>query len=219
MSFGRVLILLGPPGAGKGTQAKRLAAAKGYSHVSTGDLLREAVAMGTELGRRAKAIMEAGELVPDEMVSKLVEEKFASGAPEDGLILDGYPRTRIQAEFLERLLQGLQPLAIGIEVDEEQIVERLSGRRSCAGCDRVFNIHTSPPQVVGHCDDCPDRELVQRSDDQEEVIRERMRVYRRSTAPLIDFYRERGQYRQADGNRTVEAVADQLASMVEAAAA
>ena len=213
MGFGKVVILLGPPGAGKGTQAKRLASARGYQHVSTGDLLREAVRMGTPLGKKSKAIMDAGGLVPDELVSQMVSEKFASGSPDSGIILDGYPRNLSQAEFLDGVADGVDPLAVSIEVGEEEIVKRLSGRRSCPQCGRVYNVHYSPPRREGRCDE-NGVELIQRRDDREEVIRDRLRVYREQTAPLIEFYGRRGQLRGIDGSRPVFQVAEDVAQAV-----
>lgn len=210
MSFGSVVVLLGAPGAGKGTQANLLAKSTGYLHVSTGDLLRQSVSQGTELGKRCQAIMEAGELVPDELVSQLVEERYRSGDPESGMILDGYPRNQAQAEFLSRVLNGVRPLVIQIEVREEQIVKRLSGRRTCSNCGRIYNVFFSPSaKGERECQVCGG-ELQQRKDDREEVIRERLEVYRRQTAPLIDFYSSRGDFFEVDGNRPVQEVASEI---------
>ncbi len=210
MSFGRVVILLGAPGAGKGTQAKLLAESSGYLHVSTGDLLREAVRQGSELGKRCKAIMEAGELVPDELVSQLVEEKNSSGRADSGMILDGYPRNLAQAEFLSRVLNGVRPKTIRIRVDEDQVVKRLSGRRTCSGCGRIYNVFFSPSaKGEAECEACGGK-LLQRKDDREEVIRERMHVYRQQTAPMIGYYSSRGDFFEVDGNRSVSEVAAEI---------
>ncbi|MEE8585130.1 MAG: adenylate kinase [Acidobacteriota bacterium] len=213
MSFGRVVILLGAPGAGKGTQAKLLAESRGYLHVSTGDLLRQAVRQGSELGKRCKAIMEAGGLVPDELVSQLVEEKNSAGDADSGMILDGYPRNLAQAEFLSGVLNGVRPKTIQIRVDEDQVVKRLSGRRTCSECGRIFNVFSSPSGKGGkECEACGG-ELLQREDDREEAIRERLRIYRRQTAPLVEHYSSRGDFFEVDGNRSVNEVAAEIARL------
>ncbi|HSR70484.1 MAG TPA: adenylate kinase [Acidobacteriota bacterium] len=214
MSFGNVVILLGPPGAGKGTQAKRLAASTGFLHVSTGDLLREAVRNETELGLKSKAIMERGELVPDELVSELVREKFQSGSPEQGIILDGYPRNKAQAEFLDGILGRAALLTVNITIDDEEVVKRISGRRVAPESGRVYNIYYSPSAKGQYCQESGEK-LIQRQDDREEVVRNRLRIYRRETQPLIDYYRDRGRFHEVDGSRSIEDVAQEVGRVVE----
>ena len=214
MSFGRAVILLGAPGAGKGTQAKLLAESKGYLHLSTGDLLRQAVRQGSQLGKRCKAIMEAGELVPDELVSQLVEEKNNSGQADSGMILDGYPRNLAQAEFLSRVLKGVKPKTIQIRLDEDQVVKRLSGRRTCSKCGRIYNVFFSPSgKGEKECEACGG-ELLQRKDDRQDVIRERLRIYCQQSAPLVEYYSSRGVFFEVDGNRSVNEVAAEIARLV-----
>ena len=192
------IILLGAPGSGKGTQAQRLAEYFGIPQVSTGDLLRAAVARGSELGLKARAAMEAGGLVDDALVLGLIRERLAEPDARAGFILDGFPRNLAQARALDALLGDLgQPLdaVVQLEVDDQELVRRISGRRSCADCGRVFNLLTAPPPG-GAAALCPrtgaPHRLTQRPDDNEATVAERLRVYQEKTAPLIDFYRSRG---------------------------
>lgn len=186
------IVFLGPPGVGKGTQGQLLAEARGWERLVTGDLLREAKEADTELGRLARQYMEAGELVPDEVVLDLVGEKVAALGAETGIVFDGFPRTRAQAEGLDRLL-GDRGRAVDAVVllaaDEEEIVHRLSGRRTCAECGAVYNVHVNPPQESERCTHCGGP-LTRRSDDEPDTIRNRLRVYERETAPLVSFYEE-----------------------------
>jgi len=184
------LILLGPPGSGKGTQAARLEAECGLCHVSTGDILRQAVADGTSLGRAAKARMDKGQLVPDEVVVGIVEEKLQRPECRKGFVLDGFPRTTGQADALGAILRDFSaPIdrVVALQVDEEVVVARLSGRRTCEECQAMYHVRLSPPQAPDVCDRCGGR-LAQRDDDREEVIRRRLAVYEESTRPLLDYY-------------------------------
>lgn len=185
-----VVILLGPPGVGKGTQAVRLADTVGWEHVSTGDLLRAARRDGTELGRKAQSYMDAGELVPDSLILDLVREHLKGIAPEAGILFDGFPRTTAQAEGLERVLSSAGrrvDRVVVFHASDEDLVKRLSGRRSCGECGAVYNVHFTPPTREGTCDRCGGK-LVQRSDDEPETVRRRLVVYQEQTAPLIAWY-------------------------------
>jgi len=212
----KALILLGPPGAGKGTQGKMLGSHYGYPSISTGDILREAVGKQTDLGKRAQALMEAGELVPDSLVDEIVKARLAEEDAQRGFILDGYPRTLGQAAFFEKLAAsgGIHTLAVGVIVDDEELVARLSARWNCPGCGRIYNAGSNPSREPGRCDDCG-KSLLQRKDDRPEVIRERLEVYHRSTQPLIDFYRQRSHYRQVDGEGAADQVFDSIVGVVD----
>ena len=202
------VILLGPPGAGKGTQAKKLVADLGIPQVSTGDILRQAVAAGTEMGRTAKAVMDAGRLVPDEVVIGIVADRLKAADAERGFILDGFPRTVPQAEALEKLLGSMGERidkVISIEVPEKVIVERISGRRSCPKDGSVFHVSANPPQKAGACDACGGP-LVQRDDDKPEKVVVRNASYWEKTAPLVAFYAQRGVLAAVPGDGTTEAV-------------
>lgn len=180
------LILLGPPGAGKGTIAKRLAAELGYLHLSTGDILREEVARGSELGKKAKAYMDAGELVPDELILAMVKERVAG---KDGILFDGFPRTLAQARGLEEIAPV--QLVLLLELDRDTVVRRLSARRVCPQCGALYNLITSPPKEDERCDSCGEK-LIQREDDRPEVIARRFQVYMRDSVPLVDYYQGKG---------------------------
>lgn len=203
----RALIFLGPPGAGKGTQAQEVARRQGVPHLSTGDMFRDHVSRGTDLGRKAKPIMERGALVPDEIVLGMVEERTARPDCANGFVLDGFPRTLPQAEKLDQMLaqRGFRPLVIHIAVAYEPLFRRLTGRRSCKGCGEIYNIYDRPPKVPERCDK-DGSELVHRADDHEDVIRERLAAYERQTKPLIDYYRAQNALSDVDGGGTMEAV-------------
>ncbi len=218
------IVLLGAPGSGKGTQSQRLVERLGIPQVSSGDLLRAAVARGTELGRRAKEAMDGGRLVDDSLVLQMIRERLGEGDTRRGFILDGFPRTLAQAEALERLLRDLtQPLdaVVQLEVDAAELVRRISGRRCCADCGRVFNLFTSPRTAI-ESELCPKtgapHRLTQRPDDNEATVAERLRVYEEKTRPLIDFYRARGLLRVIDATGDVEEVSRRLGQALGAPA-
>jgi adenylate kinase len=195
------LVLLGPPGSGKGTQATALTAALGIPHISTGDILREAIRARTDLGRRASDYMDRGDLVPDDVMIGIVDERVARDDCRPGFLLDGFPRTVPQAEALERTLAArgaALDAVVSIEVPEEEVVRRISGRASCPKCGTPYNRYSSPPKADGVCDK-DGANLVQRADDNEGAVRRRLEVYRRQTAPLVEFYRSRGLLREIRG--------------------
>jgi adenylate kinase len=202
------IVLLGAPGSGKGTQAKKLVADYGYPQVSTGDLLRDAVARGTEYGLKAKAAMEAGQLVSDDIVLGILKDRVAQPDAAGGFILDGFPRNLAQARMLEEVLSDMgQPLdaAVLMDLDFDILLKRLTGRRSCTGCGRVYNIHFLPPPADGRCESCGG-ELVQRADDREETIGRRLEVYRAETEPLVEYYRQLGKLKVVDADASFEEV-------------
>jgi len=204
------IVLLGAPGSGKGTQAQRLRDERGIPQISSGDLLRDAVARGTELGKRAKTAMDAGELVSDEIVLGLIRERLGRPDTAGGFILDGYPRNVAQAAALDRLLADMNlPIdaVVLMDIDPPVLFKRLTGRRTCPKCGKVFNIYTSPSKRGDACDVCPDHpRLVQRPDDREDVIENRLRVYESQTRPLIDHYRQRGLLKVVDADGPVDRV-------------
>ena len=212
------IILLGPPGAGKGTQAGRLVEQRGMVQLSTGDMLREAVANDTPVGRQAKAVMDAGELVSDAIVSALIGERLDS-AGDAGIIFDGYPRTRDQAEALEILLteRGRKlDHVVELGVDEEALVERIAGRFSCARCGGGYHDRFKQPRQEGVCDTCGSTEFCRRPDDNEQTVRTRLAEYRAKTAPILPFYEERGLVRKVDGMGSVEQVAAAIDAILDA---
>jgi adenylate kinase len=186
-----VVILLGPPGVGKGTQAVRLADTVGWAHVSTGDLLRAARRDGTELGKKAKTFMDSGELVPDSLILDLVRDHLKGIPPEAGILFDGFPRTTAQAEGLDGVLDAVArkvDRVVVFQAADEELVKRLSGRRSCPDCGAVYNVHFTPPAAEGTCDRCGGS-LVHRADDEAETVRRRLVVYQEQTSPLIEWYK------------------------------
>ena len=203
-----ILILLGPPGAGKGTQAKLLASEYRIPHISTGDMFRDHKARGTEIGKKVQAIMDAGGLVTDDITNAMVKERLARPDVAQGFILDGFPRTTAQAEFLEQLLKTLGRTldrAVSYEVDPEVIVERMSGRRSCPGCGAVYHVSQSPPKRDGYCDK-DGSGLVQRDDDKPETVKRRLQEYAAKTEPLRRFYRDRKLLAEIEGVGTPEGI-------------
>jgi adenylate kinase len=204
----RNLVLLGPPGAGKGTQAERLVEDLDLPYYATGNILRDAVEKGTELGRIAKGYMDRGELVPDELISNVIAERLDSGEADFGFLLDGFPRTIEQAEMLDRALDDRArslTAALLIETPDEEVVRRLSGRRTCEENQHVYHVYFDPPKTPGVCDQDGSR-LVQREDDKPETVRKRLSVYHEQTAPLIDWYGEKGLLRRFDGSLPPEEV-------------
>lgn len=196
------VVLLGPPGVGKGTQGRRLAAEHRLALISTGEILRGAVARKTALGVEAQKRMDQGLLVPDEVMIGLVSERSSERDAQAGFVLDGFPRTIPQADALDSMLQGrAQRLdaVLGLAAPENELVRRLSSRRECPVCKRAYNLVTAPPADGRHCDDHPEAELVQRVDDREDTVRRRLDVYRRETAPLLDYYRGQGRLHEVAG--------------------
>jgi len=210
----RVVVLLGPPGAGKGTQASRLGAALGLPHVSTGDILRANREQGTALGRRAQEFMDAGKLVPDDLVLEMLFDRVAKKDCARGYLLDGFPRTLPQAEALAgRLPKDAAVQVVNIAVTDRTLVDRIAGRRVCRSCKNIHHVKTATPKVAGRCDKCGG-ELEQRVDDTEGVLRERLAVYRRQTQPVEAAYRSRGQLVEIDGDRAPDAVFESLRQAV-----
>ncbi len=207
------MVFLGPPGSGKGTQAKVLAKKKNLKHLSTGDILREAVKNGTELGKKAKSFMDAGDLVPDDVILGMIKEILQKN--EEGFIFDGFPRTAAQAEGLDGLMNelGLKlDIVINLAVDDKEVLRRLTGRFFCEKCGADFNVNTRPPKKEGTCDKCGGR-LAQRADDKTEVIANRLEVYREKTKPVEDFYRSRDLLKDINGAQSFD---DVTVSILEA---
>ena len=216
------LILLGPPGAGKGTQARRLEDTFGLVQLSTGDLLRAAVAAGTEAGKQAKAVMEAGELVSDEIVIAILRDRLAEPDTANGVILDGFPRTTVQAEALDALMFDMDQsirAAISLEVDDEAMVDRISGRYTCAKCGEGYHDTFKTPQVDGVCDKCGGTEMTRRADDNAETVASRLSAYHAQTAPLIDYYAGKGVLARVDAMADIDVVARDLNTVVRQATA
>jgi adenylate kinase len=217
-----VLILLGPPGAGKGTQARMLEEKFGLVQLSTGDLLRAAVAAGTEAGKKAKAVMEAGALVSDDIVLAILRDRMAESDVAKGVILDGFPRTAAQAAALDGLLaENGQKInaAISLEVEDDAMVERVSGRYTCAVCGEGYHDSFKAPQKAGVCDKCGSTEFKRRADDNAETVRSRLEAYHAQTAPLIDYYDAKGVLKRIDAMGEIEAVAAALDAIITASTA
>ena len=217
------IILLGSPGAGKGTQAKLIAKHYSIPHISTGDILRANVALGTVLGQKAKEVMYRGELVSDNLVNAMVAERLSHADCRRGFILDGFPRTAAQAEWLDQELasrpEGFRTLVvISVDVSYNQLLQRLTGRRSCPVDGKIYNIYYQPPKQQGVCDLCG-TQLIQRKDDTEEVISERLKSYERQTLPLIDYYRRQGRLCRVNGELPVEQVMQEIFRAIDGGAA
>ena len=211
------IILLGAPGSGKGTQAKKLTESFSIPQISTGDMLREAVRNDTEMGRQAKAFMDQGDLVPDEVVIGIVKERLQAKDCENGFILDGFPRTIPQAQALDRVVKELGKeisSVLSLEVDEEEIMERLSGRRTCAGCGSMYHVRFNPPKEEGRCDKCVGT-LLQRDDDKEETIRTRLVNYKKSTEPLIEYYRGSGKVHAVKASGNIDTIFANISKLLQ----
>jgi adenylate kinase len=210
------LILFGPPGAGKGTQAERLRADFGLPFISTGEMLRQNVKDGTELGKEAQKYMDAGELVPDELIVKMAADRLRQDDARDGFILDGFPRTIEQAEALDKQLSELGrriTAALLIDVPDDEVVRRISGRRVCVKSGHNYHVQNDPPKHEGVCDQDGSR-LVQRDDDRDDVVRKRLEVYHQQTEPLIDYYDKQGVMRRIDGTRSPAEVHDHIRAVI-----
>ena len=210
------IIMLGAPGAGKGTQAKMLAAKYDIPHISTGDIFRANIKNGTELGAKAKEYMDKGLLVPDELVVDLIMDRFKADDCKNGYILDGFPRTIPQAEALDKALTAVGEsidYAINVEVPDENIVNRMSGRRACVGCGATYHIKYNPTKVEGKCDAC-NADLILRDDDKPETVLNRLEVYHNQTQPLIDYYSNKGVMREVDGTVDMQVVFDSIVAIL-----
>jgi len=223
LEFVGPLVFLGPPGAGKGTQAKRIAEKYGVPQVSTGDMFRDHKARGTELGKKAQGYMDSGQLVPDELLYAMVKDRLDQADCAKGFILDGFPRTVPQAEWLEKDLETrsfggrkLPLVVMDLQVVYNQLFKRLTGRRSCPKDGAIYNVHLQPPQVPDKCDKCGET-LVQRKDDSEEVVGARLSAYREQTLPLTQFYREKGLLHGLTGDQEVDAVTKDFIAVIAAA--
>jgi len=208
-----ILILLGPPGAGKGTQAARIREKYRIAHLSTGDMLREAIAAGTETGKQAKSVMDEGNLVSDDIIISLVEERTNDPDCRKGFLLDGFPRTVAQAEALDALLNRKEVAlnaAIEFAVDDDVLIERISGRYSCAYCDAGYHDTFKKPRAEGVCDKCGGKEFKRRSDDTAEAVRTRLSSYHSQTSPLLPYYRDKGLLKTVNGMGEIDEVTDQI---------
>jgi len=212
------IILLGAPGVGKGTQAKGLEKLWGIPHISTGDLLRAHVVQGSSLGQLAREIMARGELIPDSLVAQMVAVRLQESDTFNGYILDGFPRTLNQAVWLDAHLatlgHGPSMIVIGFRMDDEQLRHRVTGRRNCPVCQTIYNVHLNPPHRGGYCD-LDGAPLVQRNDDTQKVFEERMRIYRESTAPVVEHYRALGRFTDINGGQPIEEIAHQIVAAVD----
>lgn len=211
-----IIVLIGAPGAGKGTQARLLQERKGIPQISTGDMFREMKTLETPLAREVQAIMASGKLISDDITYQIVRERTSREDSRNGYILDGYPRTAVQAEQLEELAreQGNEIRAIEVNVPKEELMRRLTGRRTCPICGEIYNIYSKPPKTPGRCDEHPDVELVHRADDNEESVKTRLETYEENTRPLIAYYDQSGRLARVDGTGEVEEIYSQIEKLV-----
>ena len=219
MAIRRAVIFLGPPGAGKGTQAKRIARLCGVPHLSTGDMMRDAVSRGTDLGKAVGPIMQRGELVSDDLVMKMIEERLAQPDCAAGCLFDGFPRTLPQAEGLDRILDRSgfgEPLVVDLAVGDDKLLRRLTGRRTCSVGGEIYNVYDLPPKVNGICDNDGGK-LVQRADDTAEVVKQRLAAYERATKPLTEYYRSRGVLQVVDASVSMDEISRALGEIVKCA--
>ena len=210
------IILLGAPGAGKGTQAKKISSSFSVPQISTGDMLREAVKKGTEMGLKAKSFMDAGGLVPDEVVIGIVRDRLTAKDCDKGFILDGFPRTIPQAQALDRVVKELGKeirVVLSLEVDEKELLERLTGRRTCTACGAMYHVRFNPPKSDGKCDKCRTA-LIQRDDDKEETIKARLVNYKKSTEPLLDYYKGTGKIKAVKATGEIDAIYNNIAKIL-----
>ena len=212
-----IVIFLGPPGAGKGTQCKVIADRYQLRHLSSGDILRRERSDGTDLGQKAQSFMDSGQLVPDDLIVAMMMKEISNVDTNSGVVLDGFPRTIGQAEELDKALNAAGKdvdIVLCLDVDDEKLEHRITGRRSCSGCGTAYHITFKPPQVQGICDKCG-KELVQRSDDTAEVVKNRIKTYHDQTAPLVSFYKEKGNLKNVDGNLAIEQVTQSMCDILD----
>jgi adenylate kinase len=212
------LILLGPPGAGKGTQAKILEEKRGLKQLSTGDMLRAAIAAGTEVGKKAKAIMDRGDLVSDDVIIGIVSDRMDQSDIKNGVIFDGFPRTTAQAEALDKMLAGRNQkldAVIEMKADDDALVRRISGRYSCAKCGQGYHDEFAQSKKPGVCDVCSGTEFTRRADDNEKTVRDRLAVYNKNTAPLVEYYKQKGNLRVVDGMAEIAAVTSVVSTILD----
>ena len=216
VEMSNIIVLIGAPGAGKGTQARLLQERRGLPQISTGDMFREMKVLETPLAREVQAIMASGKLISDDLTYKTVRERTSRDDCREGYVLDGYPRTAVQAEQLEALAaeQGHEIQAIEVDVPKEELMRRLTGRRSCPICGEIYNIYSKPPMSDNVCDLHPNTELTHRADDNEESVRTRLETYDRDTRPLLDYYEKSRRLKKVDGTRSVEEIYDQLSRRI-----
>jgi adenylate kinase len=212
----KIIVLIGPPGAGKGTQARLLQERRGIPQISTGDMFREMKTADTPLAREVQAIMTSGKLVPDDVTFRMVEERTSRGDCRNGYILDGYPRTAVQAQQLESLAeeQGMSIQAIEVDVPDDELMKRLTGRRNCPVCNEIYNIYYKPPKTDNVCDMHPDATLNHRADDYPETVGVRLATYRKETAPLLGYYQQSGRLSKVDGTGDIEEIYKEIENLI-----